>query len=82
MLHRQRPPPPTKEGNTGERIDTNTFIPKTSGGTLSRQFHSNGSLNNGNATFGGRGATPVRAGGPYHSNPVRKRNAASFIDYI
>ena len=23
---RRRPPPPTKEGNTGDRLDTNTFI--------------------------------------------------------
>ena len=38
---RKRQPPPTKDGQTGERIDTNTFISK--GG---RQYHSNGSLNN------------------------------------
>ena len=23
---RRRPPPPTKEGNTGDRLDTNTFV--------------------------------------------------------
>ncbi len=71
-LQRQRAPPPTKEGNTGERIDTNTFVSKGSG----RQYHSNGSLNNGNATFGGRGSTPARgAAGPgFHSNPGTLRN--------
>jgi kindlin 2 len=37
---RKRLVPPTKDGQTGERIDTNTFISK--GG---RQYHSNGSLN-------------------------------------
>ena len=30
---RRPQPPPTKEGNTGERIDTNTFVANT--GTLS-----------------------------------------------
>ena len=76
-LQRQRAPPPTKEGNTGERIDTNTFVSKSGGGGGGRQYHSNGSLNhnNGSATFGGRGSTPGRtaqAAGA-HSNPVRVR---------
>ena len=31
-MMRRRPPPPTKEGNNGERIDTNTFVSNT--GTL------------------------------------------------
>jgi len=26
VMMRRRPPPPTKEGNTGDRLDTNTFI--------------------------------------------------------
>ena len=30
-------PPPTKEGNTGERIDTNTFVANT--GTLRYLVH-------------------------------------------
>lgn len=29
---RRRPPPPTKDGNTGDRLDTNTFISQN--GTL------------------------------------------------
>ena len=29
-LNRRRAPPPTKDGNTGERIDTNTFVANTS----------------------------------------------------
>ena len=29
-LMRRRPPPPTKDGKTGERIDTNTFVANTS----------------------------------------------------
>ena len=32
VMMRRRPPPPTKEGNNGERIDTNTFVSNT--GTL------------------------------------------------
>ncbi|XP_023324423.1 unc-112-related protein [Eurytemora carolleeae] len=32
VMMRRRPPVPTKEGNTGERIDTNTFVSQT--GTL------------------------------------------------
>ena len=31
-MMRRRPPPPTKEGNTGDRLDTNTFIAQN--GTL------------------------------------------------
>ena len=38
---RRRQIAPTKDGQTGERIDTNTFV-KSQG----RQYHSNGSLNN------------------------------------
>jgi len=35
VMMRRRPPPPTKEGNNGERIDTNTFVSNT--GTLSHK---------------------------------------------
>ena len=31
-MMRRRPPPPTKEGNTGDRLDTNTFVSQN--GTL------------------------------------------------
>ena len=59
---RRRQPPPTKDGHTGERIDTNTFIAK--GG---RQYHSNGSLN------GTMNKTPNKSNNgtmQFHSNPV------------
>jgi hypothetical protein len=26
VMMRKRPPPPTKDGSTGERLDTNTFV--------------------------------------------------------
>jgi len=35
VMMRRRQPPPTKEGNNGERIDTNTFVSNT--GTLSHK---------------------------------------------
>lgn len=57
---KKRPPPPTKDGKTGERIDTNTFISKND-----RRYHSNGSLN-------GTLRTPHKNGNtPFYSNPVR-----------
>merc|ERR1719402_2045635 len=58
VMMRRRPPPPTKEGNNGERIDTNTFVSNT--GTLSTKSPHNtmktpvkgqspqGTLSNGN----------------------------------
>ena len=32
VMMRRRPPPPTKDGNTGDRLDTNTFVSQN--GTL------------------------------------------------
>merc|ERR1719402_462964 len=58
VMMRRRPPAPTKEGNNGERIDTNTFVSNT--GTLSTKSPHNtmktpvkgqspqGTLSNGN----------------------------------
>lgn len=64
---KRRPPQPTKEAQTGERIDTNTFV--SGSGTMGRQYHSNGSLN---GTMN-RAGTPSRNGTlNYHSNPVIK----------
>ena len=63
---RRRQAPPTKDGHTGERIDTNTFIAK--GG---RQYHSNGSLN------GTMNKTPNKSNNgtmQFHSNPVSCRS--------
>ena len=59
---RKRAPPPTKDGQTGERIDTNTFISKSG-----RQYHSNGSLN-GTINRTNNGTLQ------YHSNPGTLRN--------
>ncbi|XP_059086397.1 unc-112-related protein-like isoform X3 [Tigriopus californicus] len=62
-LLKKRPPPPTKDGKTGERIDTNTFISNTG-----RRYHSNGSLN-------GTLRTPHKNGNaPFYSNPGTLRN--------
>ena len=63
---RRKPPPPTKEANTGERIDTNTFI--LSNGDYSR---SNGSLN-GTLRSPRTPSTLPKNGKGYHSNPVSK----------
>ena len=38
-LLRKRNPVPTKDGNTGERIDTNTFVTNTSLVSLSNALH-------------------------------------------
>ena len=66
---RKRQAPPTKDGQTGERIDTNTFIAK--GG---RQYHSNGSLNGTmNRTPNGKSNNGTMQ---FHSNPVRGSNEA------
>jgi len=66
VVSRERPPPPTKEANTGERADTNTFIRK--GG---RQYHSNGSLNGGTLRSAGTS--------PFYSNPgTMKNNNGTF----
>lgn len=46
VMMRKRPPPPTKEGNNGERLDTNTFVSQT--GTLRSP---NSSFNTPNATL-------------------------------
>ena len=63
---RKRQAPPTKDGHTGERIDTNTFIAK--GG---RQYHSNGSLNGTmNRTPNGKSNNGTMQ---FHSNPVREQ---------
>merc|ERR1712227_521020 len=41
VMMRRRPPPPTKDGNTGDRLDTNTFVSQN--GTLNGKFpYSNG----------------------------------------
>ena len=65
---RKRQAPPTKDGQTGERIDTNTFIAK--GG---RQYHSNGSLNGTmNRTPNGKSNNGTMQ---FHSNPVRERES-------
>ena len=72
---RRKPPPPTKEANTGERIDTNTFI--LSNGDYSR---SNGSLN-GTLRSPRTPSTLPKNGKGYHSNPVSKfqANLTSFF---
>ena len=69
---RKRQAPPTKDGQTGERIDTNTFIAK--GG---RQYHSNGSLNGTmNRTPNGKSNNGTMQ---FHSNPVRGREQSSSM---
>ncbi len=63
---RRKAPPPTKEGNKGERIDTNTFVAQNGLNDYSR---SNGSLN---GTLRSP-RTPIltkNGGKGYHSNPV------------
>eukprot|EP00095_Tigriopus_kingsejongensis_P007015 maker-scaffold232_size243569-snap-gene-0.17 protein:Tk07015 transcript:maker-scaffold232_size243569-snap-gene-0.17-mRNA-1 annotation:"unc-112-related protein" len=60
---KKHPPPPTKDGKTGERIDTNTFISKNG-----RQYHSNGSLNGTLRSSNKNGAAP------FYSNPGTLRN--------
>ena len=64
---RRKPLPPTKDGNTGERIDTNTFIMQN--GDYSR----NGGSLNGTLRSPKTPTTLQRNGGNkgYHSNPVR-----------
>merc|ERR1719244_763918 len=42
VMMRRRPPPPTKEGNTGDRLDTNTFV--SSNGTLNPGKSPHGTL--------------------------------------
>jgi len=64
---RRKPPPPTKEGNKGERIDTNTFVMQN--GDYSR---SNGSLNGTLRTP--KTPTLQKNGKGYHSNPGTLRN--------
>ena len=68
---RKRQAPPTKDGHTGERIDTNTFIAK--GG---RQYHSNGSLN------GTMNKTPNKSNNgtmQFHSNPVSAESGRKLL---
>ena len=82
MLRKQRQLPPTKEGNTGERIDTNTYVVNTS--TLSNgrsqgnlDVTDNGSLN-GTMRSPRTPSTHHKNGSTYHSNPVR----SSHIDKV
>jgi len=61
VMMRRRPPPPTKEGNTGDRLDTNTFIShngtlngKSPHGTLrtpTKGYHSPHGTMNGNGNY-------------------------------
>eukprot|EP00096_Caligus_rogercresseyi_P011514 TRINITY_DN4537_c0_g1_i1.p1 TRINITY_DN4537_c0_g1~~TRINITY_DN4537_c0_g1_i1.p1 ORF type:complete len:708 (+),score=204.27 TRINITY_DN4537_c0_g1_i1:309-2432(+) len=61
--------PPTKDGRSTERVDTNTFIPSSSTLTpKSRLSQSNGGSLNGTLR------TPTKSNGAYHSHPGTLRN--------
>ena len=72
---------PTKDGNTGERIDTNTFVQNTS--NHSRFFDDNdgGSLN-GTMKSPRTPSTHQKNGSAYHSHPgtLQKGNYSPFIN--
>jgi len=80
-LMRKRTPVPTKDGNTGERMDTNTFVANTSLNGNGRNgdeidgFDGGGSLN---GTMRTAPRTPSahhkNGGNTYHSNPGTMRN--------
>ena len=75
---RRKAPPPTKEGNQGERIDTNTFVSQQNGHN-DYTMRSNGSLNG--TLRSPRTPTLQKNGKGYHSNPGTLRNG-NYSPYI